>query len=108
MSARLLCSWNPPSKNTRVGCHLLVLSLGDLPDPGIEPMSPVLQADSLLSEPPGKPLLMFMHVYTLWYVCVYSVNARVSKLHLASMEVYTICGNRPIFITLSVSYMSLS
>ena len=29
-------------------------SPGDLPDPGIEPGSPVLQADSLLSEPPGK------------------------------------------------------
>ena len=29
---------------------------GDLPVPGIEPMSPALQADSLLSEPPGKPL----------------------------------------------------
>ena len=27
----------------------------DLPNPGIEPRSPVLQADSLLSEPPGKP-----------------------------------------------------
>ena len=26
----------------------------DLPDPGIEPWSPALQADSLLSEPPGK------------------------------------------------------
>ena len=29
-------------------------SPGDLPDPGIEPESPALQADSLLSEPPGK------------------------------------------------------
>ena len=29
---------------------------GDLPDPGIEYRSPVLQADSLSSEPPGKPL----------------------------------------------------
>lgn len=29
-------------------------SLGDLPDPGIKPRSPVLQADSLASEPPGK------------------------------------------------------
>ena len=28
---------------------------GDLPHPGIEPGSPALQADSLLSEPPGKP-----------------------------------------------------
>ena len=27
----------------------------DLPDPGVEPRSPALQADSLLSEPPGKP-----------------------------------------------------
>ena len=26
-----------------------------LPNPGIEPRSPTLQADSLLSEPPGKP-----------------------------------------------------
>ena len=32
------------------------LSPGDLPNPGIEPGSPTLQADALLSEPPGKPL----------------------------------------------------
>ena len=32
----------------------LSLILGDLPDPGIEPGSPILQAGSLLSEPPGK------------------------------------------------------
>ena len=31
-------------------------SPGDLLDPGIEPRSPALQADSLPSEPPGKPL----------------------------------------------------
>ena len=30
-------------------------SPGDLPDPRIEPGSPALQADALLSEPPGKP-----------------------------------------------------
>ena len=30
-------------------------SPGDLPDPGIEPGSPALQADVLPSEPPGKP-----------------------------------------------------
>ena len=30
-------------------------SPGDLPDPGIEPKSPALQADALPSEPPGKP-----------------------------------------------------
>ena len=30
-------------------------SPGDLPDPGIEPGSPALEADALTSEPPGKP-----------------------------------------------------
>ena len=30
-------------------------SPGDLPDPGIEPSSPALQADALNSDPPGKP-----------------------------------------------------
>ena len=32
-------------------------SPGDLPDPGIKPRSPALQADSLPSDPPGKPSL---------------------------------------------------
>ena len=32
-------------------------SPGDLPDPGIEPRSPTLQADALTSVPPGKPLV---------------------------------------------------
>ena len=35
-------------------------SPGDLPDPGIEPGSPALQADSLPFEPPGKPRI------TIW------------------------------------------
>ena len=30
-------------------------SPGDLPDPGIKPGFPTLQADALLSEPPGRP-----------------------------------------------------
>ena len=31
-------------------------SPGDLPDPGIEPGSPALQADALPSDPPWKPM----------------------------------------------------
>ena len=31
-------------------------SPGESPNPGIEPRSPALQADSLPSEPPGKPM----------------------------------------------------
>ena len=30
-------------------------SPGDLPNPGIEPGSPALEADALTFEPPGKP-----------------------------------------------------
>ena len=33
-------------------------SPGDLPNPGIEPRSPALQADTLLSEPPGKSSIL--------------------------------------------------
>ena len=36
--ARLLCPWGSPSKNTGVDCQFLFQ--GNLPDPGIEPMSP--------------------------------------------------------------------
>ena len=35
---------------------LLFPSPGDFPDPGIEPGSPALQADTLPFEPPGKPI----------------------------------------------------
>ena len=50
-------------------------SPGDLPNPGIEPWSPALEADALTSEPPGKP--------NWWY----SPPIRyVSKV--ISMEVY--------------------
>ena len=35
-----------------------ILFSRDLPNPVIKPRSPTLQADSLLSEPPGKPELL--------------------------------------------------
>ena len=53
---RLICLWGFPGKNIGVG--LPFPSPGDLPDPGIGPGSPALQADSLSSEPPG------VYVYT--------------------------------------------
>ena len=37
-------------------------SPGDLPDPGIKPISPALQAAFLPIEPPGKPLLIQAHL----------------------------------------------
>ena len=52
--ASLLCPYNSPSKNTRVGSHSLLQ--GIFPKQGSNPGSPTLQADSLPSEPPGKLL----------------------------------------------------
>ena len=40
-------------------------SPGNLPDPGIKPRSPALQADALTSEPPGKPMLIEHPIFSL-------------------------------------------
>ena len=42
-------------------------SPGDLPDPGIETRSPTLQADTLSSEPPGKPSDAYIFPFLLWF-----------------------------------------
>ena len=49
--AKLLCPWGFSRQEYWRGLP----PPGDLPNPGIEPRSPALQADSLPSEPPGKP-----------------------------------------------------
>ena len=48
-------SWNSPGQSTGVGS--LFPSPGDIPNLGIEPRSPALQADSLPAEPQGKPCM---------------------------------------------------
>ena len=59
-------------------------SLGHLPDPGLEPMSPVLQVDSLLLSHQAFPyvymcvciqyiyLCMYLFIYICMYMCMYS------------------------------------
>ena len=42
-----------------------VPSPGDLPDPGIEPRSPALWADTLPSEPPGNVMVILAMVVIL-------------------------------------------
>ena len=51
--ARLLCPWGFSRQEYWSGSPCP--PSWDLPNPGIEPRSPTLQADSLLSEPPRKP-----------------------------------------------------
>ena len=45
-------------------------SPGDLPNPGIKSEYPALQADSLPSEPPGKPNYIYVCVCVCVYICV--------------------------------------
>ena len=61
----------PPSMGfTRQECWsgLPFLSQGDLPDPGIKPRSPTLQADALPSEPPGKPEFKDLFIYLFFII----------------------------------------
>ena len=56
-----------PGKTTGVGYHFLLL--GDLPDPGIEPTSPVLAGGFFTTEPLGKSnipveiVICFQYIY---------------------------------------------
>ena len=52
-------------------------SPGDLPNPGIEPRSPALQADALTSEPPGKPPLSpYMFQIVFQNPCIIMLSCR--------------------------------
>ena len=64
---------------------LLFPSPGYLPDPGIEPRSPALQADALTSEPPGKPFssiwsALFPVFYNSFFILFVELffNSRIS------------------------------
>ena len=56
---RFLSPWDSPGNPPIPNVGLPFLPPGDLPNPGIEPGSPALQADSLPTELSGKPERMF-------------------------------------------------
>ena len=62
--------------------HWNVPSPGYLPDPGIKPRPPTLQADSLLSEPPGKPLLN-VHIFQITIYTLKMLQFYLSYLNKA-------------------------
>ena len=59
----------------------------DLPNPGMEPRSPLLQVDSLLSEPPTNPLrdhlisYLQMHITYIYYVTSYLLHSETRKAY---------------------------
>ena len=60
------CSWPGSSVHGILQARILewvaIPSPRNLSDPGIEPRSPALQADSLTSEPPGKPRYIWIYL----------------------------------------------
>ena len=57
---------------------------GDLPNPEIEPGSPALQADSLLSGPPGKPRETYITVLE-------TGRKRVGLIYLSNLVLVICC-----------------
>ena len=55
---------------------------GNLPDPGIEPGSSTLQADSLLTESPGKPLRITYLRFLLHMLVPPATSAKSPLLHI--------------------------
>ena len=46
----------------------------DLPNPGIKPKSPTLQADSLPAEPPGNPCIYMAMLNLWWFIHLYTFD----------------------------------
>ena len=78
---RLLCPWGFCRQEYCNG--LPCPSPGDLPDPGIEPRSPVLQANSLLSESAGKQegSRASLNTYSLFSECSAPASCSGTKSH---------------------------
>ena len=80
VAPQFLCPWNSPGKNVGMGRRSL---LQDPSKPGNEPGSPALQADSLPSEPQGKPRegLTYWVIKKLQYRLICKVKPTVQKIN---------------------------
>ena len=74
-------------------------SPGDLPNPGIEPRSPTLQADALTSEPPGIFSDMYLGlrpifwlgclVFCYWVVCAICIFYKLSPFWSQYLQIFS-------------------
>ena len=107
--ARLLCPWGFSRQEDWSG--LPFPPPGDLPNRGIKPRSPALQADSLPSEPPGKPqdsgslrgveqvsseISLSSHLEPFLYCSLYR------RLHFKKFSVVFESVTNPVFLKLRV------
>jgi len=88
-------------------------SPGDLPNPGIEPGSPVLQADRVLSEPPGKPHYRerILAIPTREEKCLLvgeEPSQYEKELRYQEKEKWTLCRGKPLSVHAQQDSSSLS
>jgi len=62
-------------------------SPGDLPNPGIEPRSPALQADALTSDPPGNSGTFFFFNFIL-FLKLYNIVLVLPNIEMNPPQVY--------------------
>ena len=93
--------------------RLPFLSPGNLFNPGIKPGSPVLQANSLLSEPPRKPdMIRGSYPQIQLFLCIVTLHEdiprRVSRSHLSGRTPVLLPLPRLKISSLHDSYFSLA
>ena len=63
-------------------------SPGDLPNPGIEPRSPTLQADTLPSEPPNIWALLISHGDIWQFITLCKTKSKRNSTKMTTSEIY--------------------
>ena len=66
-------------------------SPGDLPNPGIDPRSPALQVDSLLSKPPLSSLIQLNYIRNMWGVFLVLICKLLRSSHLITAFPTVLC-----------------
>ena len=79
-------------------CH----SLGDLPNPGIEPRSPALQADSLPSELSAKPKNTGLGTLSLLQGIFLTQESNQGLLHCRQILYQLICQGSPLIVAIDI------
>ena len=94
---RLLCPWDSAGDNTGVDCHALLQ--GIFLTQGSKPGSPTLQADSLLSEPPGEPSNTVEVEMNVEMGEIRGAHSEDVVASVAYSQVLRVCGSRLGFLS---------
>ena len=74
--------------------RVAMLPPGHLPKPGMEPRSPTLQVESLLSEPPGSPVLCIYKIEMIIIVSLPQVLGRLNETISVTLSRALICAQK--------------